>query len=136
MIGIGYMVVVVGMRYLVVVVYNMVGLGCWCILDVRCIMRGLEEVYVTVVVRYIVVGKVDVGMKIVRWYHVVGHMVVDAGRSRNNPQTDMTCNFFDIDQDPRLGTHEVHRQLVLLVEHRDGGYSNARIRREILFPNH
>jgi hypothetical protein len=45
MIGIGYMVVVVGWRYLVVVVYTMVGLGCWCI------MIALEEGYVAVVVR-------------------------------------------------------------------------------------
>jgi hypothetical protein len=63
-------------------------------------------------------------------------MVVGVGRSRNNLQTDMTCNFFCIDQDPRLGTHEVHRQLVLPVEHSDGGYSNAGIRPQILWPNH
>jgi hypothetical protein len=73
MIGIGYMVVVVGMRYLVVVVYTMVGLGCWYILDDGCIMIGLEEGYVAVIVRCNVVGKVDIGMKIVRGYHVVGH---------------------------------------------------------------
>jgi hypothetical protein len=60
------MVVVVGCRYLVVVVYMMVGLG-WCIMIV------LEEGYVDVVVRCNVVGKVDYGkvdyghgMKIVR----------------------------------------------------------------------
>jgi hypothetical protein len=65
------MVVVVGTRYLVVVVYKMVGLGCWCIADVRCIMIGLVKGYVAVVVRCIVVGKVGVGKTIVRWYHVV-----------------------------------------------------------------
>jgi hypothetical protein len=51
------MVVVVGCRYLVVVVYTMVGLG-WCI------MIALEEGYVVVVVRCNVVGKVDVGVNV------------------------------------------------------------------------
>ncbi|KAK2390855.1 hypothetical protein QL285_064365 [Trifolium repens] len=71
----------------------MVGLGCWCI------MIALEEGYVAVVVRCNVVGKVDIEMKIVRRYHVVEDMVVGAGRSRNNLQTDMACNFFCIDQE-------------------------------------
>jgi hypothetical protein len=133
---IGYMVVVVGMRYFVVVVYKMVGLGCWCIVDVGCIMIGLVMGYVVVVVHCIVVGKVVVGKTIVRWYHVVGHMVVDVGRSRNNSQTDMACSFFYMDQDTRLGAQEVHRQLVLLLEHGDDGYSNARSQTQILRPNH
>jgi hypothetical protein len=143
------MVVVVGCRYLVVVVYTMVGLG-WCI------MIALEEGYVDVVVRCNVVGKVDYGMKIerhgmkivchgvkivrhemkiVRRYHVFGDMVVGAGRSRNSLQIDMGCNLFCIDQDNRLGT-QVHRQLLVLpVECRDGGYSNADIRPQSTWPN-
>ncbi|KAK2416859.1 hypothetical protein QL285_039212 [Trifolium repens] len=110
-------------------------------------MIGLGKGYMAVVVDCIVVGRavdcivvgrvvvVD-GKTIVRWYHVVGHMDVDMDRSRNNPQVDMTCNFFYVDQDTQLGAQEVHRQLVLLLEHRDDGYSNARIRPEILWPNH
>jgi hypothetical protein len=75
------------------------------------------------------------GVKIVRRYHVFGDMVVGAGRSRNSLQIDMGCNLFCIDQDNRLGT-QVHRQLLVLpVECRDGGYSNADIRPQSTWPN-
>jgi hypothetical protein len=135
---IGYMVVVVGSRYVVFLGYKMVGLRCWYIVVVGCIIIGLKKGYVAVVVHYTVVGMVVVvvGKTIVRWYLVVGHMDVDMGRSSNNPRTDMTCSFFYMDQDTRLGAHEVHRQLVLLVGQKDGNYSNVGIRPEILWPNH
>jgi hypothetical protein len=85
----GYVVVIVGCRY-VVVGYKMMGLekgyfGCRLValgkMYFRCMLEGLRNRYFGC-------------MTVVGWYVAVGQMAVVLGYSSNTHPTNMGCNLF------------------------------------------